>query len=44
LRGQSLSPASLRLVQLLEKLIAEPHERVSPPGPRSSSKLGGDEL
>ena len=44
LRGQSLSPASLRLVQLLEKLIAEPHERVTPPGSRSSRKSGGDEL
>lgn len=31
LRGQSLSPASLRLVQLMEQLIADPHERPQPP-------------
>ena len=29
-RGQALSPASLRLVQLLRQLIADPHEKRAP--------------
>ena len=38
LRGQSLSPASLRLVQLLRQLIADPEERRTPARSRQSRK------